>query len=581
MADLTLEQQQAIAIAQAKAKAAMANDPSQKQTLYTEDTVYNPVSGLPLSSPAYGPETTGGTRIAKNVLENVAAAPISVATGVARSSGAVGIPQLIGKLLSGNQSNLTLSDLVTGNKPKSTNVGDEFVNALGQIERGMEDTGDGYGKYAQKGLNVTGQVAPIIMGGMAGSPLGATSVSDKVMNVAGKIPVLPSYAQNIIGGAAIGGIGGALSPEKPTESLPEYLNEKAKSVGLNAAIGGAVPAAVETAKGLGTLLRKGIGMSTGAGEEAFKQAYKAGKTGDTSFIENMTGKVSMDDVLGMAKQNLSVMKQDKSALYRSGMEDISKDKSILSFNAIDDRLKDMTNVGSYKGQTTNKKAVQALQEIKDSVNKWKNLDPNEYHTPEGMDALKQRVGELLEDLPYGTRARVIADDVYHSIKSTIADQAPTYNKVMKDYSESSDLIREIEKSLSLGNKSSAATAMNKLQSLMRNNVNTNYGYRQEMANKLMQQGGNDLMPALAGQALNSWTPRGLVGQGLDAGALLSLLSGHINPIPTAMTMATTSPRLMGNVVYGAGKIAGKTTPEQQNLARLLTIQGANRMNQGE
>ena len=33
--------------------------------------------------------------------------------------------------------------------------------------------------------------------------------------------------------------------------------------------------------------------------------------------------------------------------------------------------------------------------------------------------------------------------------------------------------------------------------------------------QLMQEGGNDLMPALAGQALNTWTPRGLVGQGLD------------------------------------------------------------------
>ena len=537
---------------------ALSKLPKPKQTIHTEETVYDPVSGVPLSSPAYGPETSGGVDVVRKALTGAAALPISVATGVARSSGAVALPQLVSKLF-------------------GSNVGDQGVQALGQIEKGLEQTG---GEYLQKGANIVGQVAPFVMSGMKGAPL-ATDISSKVMGLTEKATMLPSYAQKIAGGMGIGAIGGALSPEKATESLPEYLSEKAKSVGINAAIGGAVPATVETAKGLGSLIRKGIGMSTGAGEEAFKQAYKAGKTGDTTFMNNMTGNVSMDDVLGMAKQNLAVMKQDKNALYRSGMEDISKDKQILNFDAIDDRLKEMANVGSYKGQTTNKKAVQALQEIKDSVNKWKNLDPNEFHTPEGMDALKQRVGELLEDLPYGTRARVIADDVYHSIKSTIADQAPTYNKVMKDYGESADLIKEIEKSLSLGNKSSAATAMNKLQSLMRNNVNTNYGYRQQMANKLMEKGGNDLMPALAGQALNSWTPRGLVGQGLDAGALLSLLSGHINPVPTALTMATTSPRLMGNLVYGAGKVAGKVTPEQQNLAKLLTIQGTNRMIQGE
>ena len=152
---------------------------------------------------------------------------------------------------------------------------------------------------------------------------------------------------------------------------------------------------------------------------------------------------------------------------------------------------------------------------------------------------------------------------------------------MKEYSESADLIKEIEKSLSLGNKASVATGLNKLQSLMRNNVNTNYGYRQELANKLMQEGGNDLMPALAGQALNTWTPRGLVGQGLDAGALLSLAGGLTHLPTTAATMATTSPRLMGNVVYGTGKLAGKITPEQQNLAKLLTLQGLQRLNQGE
>ena len=102
----------------------------------------------------------------------------------------------------------------------------------------------------------------------------------------------------------IGAIGGALSHEKATESLPEYLSEKAKSVGINAAIGGAVPATVETAKGLGSLIRKGIGMSTGAGEEAVKQAYKSGKEGEKTFIENMRGQVPMENVLNDAKANL-------------------------------------------------------------------------------------------------------------------------------------------------------------------------------------------------------------------------------------------------------------------------------------
>jgi hypothetical protein len=151
---------------------------------------------------------------------------------------------------------------------------------------------------------------------------------------------------------------------------------------------------------------------------------------------------------------------------------------------------------------------------------------------------------------------------------------------MKGYSEGQDLIKEISRSLSLGDKASTATGLNKLQSLMRNNVATNYGYRQQLANTLMKQGGGDLMPALAGQALRSPTPRGLVGQGLDVSALLgTALTGGAHIPATLATMATTSPRLMGEVAYGAGKVASKIptsnlTDEQKKLAQLLMIKAA-------
>ena len=260
------------------------------------------------------------------------------------------------------------------------------------------------------------------------------------------------------------------------------------------------------------------------------------------------------------------------------MADISKDKSILSFDDITKKLNEAKDIATYKGQTTNPNAVKALQEIKGIVEKWQGLNSSEFHTPEGMDALKQSIGSILEDIPYGTKARTVAENIYHSIKSTIAEQAPAYNNVMKDYSEKADLINEIQKSLSLGQKSSVATGLNKLQSLMRNNVNTNYGYRQEIANKLMKESGKDLMPALAGQALSSSLPRGLVGRGMDAGALIALLTGGITHLPPLAAAAiTTSPRLMGETAYKAGQIAAKTpkiADEQAQLAKLLMIRGA-------
>ena len=101
---------------------------------------------------------------------------------------------------------------------------------------------------------------------------------------------------------------------------------------------------------------------------------------------------------------------------------------------------------------------------------------------------------------------------------------------MKDYSQGMDTISEIKRSLSLGEKASVDTGMRKLQSLMRNNVSTNYGNRLDLARALEAQGGQEIMPALAGQSLSSVAPRGLAGLGPVATTVGSLSSGNLAPL---------------------------------------------------
>ena len=399
--------------------------------------------------------------------------------------------------------------------------------------------------------------------------------------IAKGIGMIPSFSKAAPVLQTMGGsvAQGALMPNETGKTGAELYAEKLKEAPINATLG-AIPAGLsKTGQGLASLLRKEVGMATGAGETALNEAYKAGKTNNQAFVENMRGLAPMENVLNQAKASLSNMRQDISKEYKLGMMDVGTDKTVLSFKGIDKAIGDAKDIASYKGQNINPEAGKALQEIRATVDEWKNLPANEFHTPEGMDALKQKVGGILEGIPYEAgKARTIAQNIYHSIKNEIADQAPKYNEVMKGYSEGQDLIKEISKSLSLGDKASVATGLNKLQSLMRNNVNTNYGYRQELANTLMQKGGGDLMPALAGQALSAKTPRGLVGQGLDVSALLgTALTGGAHIPATLATMATTSPRLMGEAAYKAGQIAAKTpkmTDEQKRIAQLLLIRGA-------
>ena len=298
-----------------------------------------------------------------------------------------------------------------------------------------------------------------------------------------------------------------------------------------------------------------LGSTTGAGREAIEQAFKSGqKGGDAAeqFRANISGRADPTEVLDIARANLQELNAIKQAEYRSGMVNIKNDKSVLDFNDIEKSIQESNKKVTYKGQITNTTAAEKLQDVQQKVNNWKNLDPAEFHTPEGLDALKKQIGETLETIDF-TKQKVAyssVSDIYNSVKSAIQKQAPTYAKTMKAYSEATDQIREVERTLSLGKKASTDTAVRKLQSLMRDNVQTNYGQRTKLAKQLESAGGQEFMPGLAGQALSSVAPRGLQGA---ASLPTGYLAYGVGGIPAAaLTAATTSPRLMGETAYATG-----------------------------
>lgn len=326
------------------------------------------------------------------------------------------------------------------------------------------------------------------------------------------------------------------------------------------------------AKGVGTVGKAAapvLGMTTGAGSEAIKQAYRAGREGGATaeqFRSNITGTAPMTDVLDMARQNLVNMNQAKQAEYRSGMTNIKNDKTVLDFAGIDSALQQAQNKTSYKGKIVNERAAKELSDVQSIVDDWKAQTPAEYHTPEGLDALKQRIGDVLEGIPYEQKqARAAVKGVYDSIKAEITKQAPAYAKVMRDYSEASELIREIERSLSLGQKSTADTALRKLQSIMRKNVNTNFGQRVTLGRELSASG-QDIFPALAGQALSELTPMGIQRATTPAAAYGAFSAGGV-PLAAA-SLLSSSPRLMGEAAYGAGLLgrAGAAAEQVMPLA---------------
>jgi hypothetical protein len=252
-------------------------------------------------------------------------------------------------------------------------------------------------------------------------------------------------------------------------------------------------------------------------------------------------------VIDVAEPALKNMRADRAAKYKADMAALGKDVVPLDFGDIQTRLVGLDEVGKYKGV----------------VDEWSNLPPQEFHTPEGLDALKQKIGNESKSYLPGSPSRIYADSAYNAVKGSIVDRAPEYARTMKDYEEASDILREMETSLSLKRKTPADTKIRKLQSIMRNNANTNYGRREELGRILEDKGATTLFPMLAGQALNTWTPRGLSGNISGALSLAqhapAALQSLVDPTFYAQ-LAASSPRLVGEVVHGAGRVAGATKP---------------------
>ncbi len=347
-------------------------------------------------------------------------------------------------------------------------------------------------------------------------------------------------------GAAVGGTQAALiSPDQ---------------AGTGALVGGLMPGGAKLAGVVGKGIRDASGFAarnitgamTGAGPEAVRTAYQSGKTGNQAFMDNMKGNVSFEDVVDQAKNGLQTMRQNMVDAYKvakDGSTGWAADTTKLDLAPIQNSFTNALNKYSFKGVLS-----PGVKDVADKVNTlldtWKmnaKADPS-FATAEGLDALKRQLQDIYPSDQGNRAGRAFLTEVNSSVKKAITDQVPQYASAMKDYWAKSGQLSEIERSLSLGDRAAKDTAVRKLQSLLRNNVSTNFGNRLKSAQALADQGGQDVIPAIAGQSMNSWMPRGMAGAiervGLPATAILA---------PKALALAPlTSPRLVGSAAYGMG-----------------------------
>jgi hypothetical protein len=345
-----------------------------------------------------------------------------------------------------------------------------------------------------------------------------------------------------------------LGPEAALSKVP-YLG-KAATVARAATDPLTVP--IGAAKLAGKAGALTLGYDSGAGYRNIEEAARAGHQGsDTSkaFRASQEGLTSPEDIVNMANNAKKNLLKERGLDYETGMIPVKNSNTQLSFADIGQAMTDAHKITTFKGEPLNlNPGVQrALERADDQIIKWVQLNPAEFHTPLGFDALKKSMGTLRDQFEVGTPEWKAINGYYKATDNTIRKQVPEYGKVMKDYADFSNEINQIEKTFSMPRDQGKLvydTALRKLQSIMRKNVNTNFGQRENLANVLEEAGAPNLKAALAGQALSSPEAHGLVRL---IPALKSLGWTGLKEAATALGIG--SPYAAGRVAHGLGVMA--------------------------
>jgi len=304
----------------------------------------------------------------------------------------------------------------------------------------------------------------------------------------------------------------------------------------------------------------GLSLTSGLGRIPIEEAYQAGTKGGKDvqeLVATMRQKDSLEDIVSEAKQGVTKMASKRKEKYLKSMEGVKASTKQIDFKPIKEKILDIRKGREFKGETLlDSSALSKLEEIENAVNIWSKS--KSFHTVEGLDALKKKIDNLTPEADvFGKQAAKgasIVEEARSIVNNRIKEVSPEYAKTMKAYEEAINLEKEIRKSLSLGNQAAADTSLRKLLSVMRNNVNTNFGLRLENFKKLEKSGEVSLTPSVAGASLSQLTPRGIQAAispyGLGA-AGYGL--GYISPEFIAL-MAASSPRFVGEAALKTGQL---------------------------
>lgn len=223
----------------------------------------------------------------------------------------------------------------------------------------------------------------------------------------------------------------------------------------------------------------------------------------------------------------------------------------VNLNPVLDHLDDADKALGMGSASGWKEAKHAASEVRRLVDDLATHPNNAKRSLEEIDALKQQIWDLKANYGARSKAQSIIDGAYASVRDTLGNKAfggdPEYLKLMEQYQTARNQINDAVSQLGAGNNASATNSM--LRTLRK----TKSASGQNMLEEISKY--EPTIPyMLAGQATNPKSG-GLGRYASDMG--VAALAGYaVHPLAASVPLLAGSPRIVGALNYGAGKVAG-------------------------
>lgn len=311
-----------------------------------------------------------------------------------------------------------------------------------------------------------------------------------------------------------------------------------------------------------------MGGVTRTSPESFITGYEAGKEGGKaleSFRGGMTGKIPESDILFNVKKGINIMGDDASNVYNTLKTGWANTGQKLNYDNILsglDEVKTQFKVGGQANAPSKllKLEQQKLGELDSIITEFKNP---KYHTAEGFDFMKQKIGKAMPSAEYSKEVRGAYTKVLDNVRNELST-VKGYDSAMTNYGKTMSAINDIKQSLTAGQN--VEGGVRKVLSLVKDAPTQEY--KLSIANTLKNSTGIDIMPAVAGSSLKSLTSpyfkQTMLGGGGAAGVASYVNPAFAVPALTALLTAGTvsSPRLLGELSQLSGQV-GRYLPAER------------------